>query len=186
MGDKIAFTSLRRSGRPQIYVVDLDNDNEVTLLSDEYDYASQPAWSPDGSKIIYVSTLQGREELWVMDADGTNRVKFSQSQQLTLRPNWSPDGSKLMFTQLAAIGGIPKLVTAPFDLENYIEFRVSSEGIPMREGKFSPDGYWIAFEGWEAGSSHNIYVVTVNGAGRLMVTKDPLNEFDVDWRPVVP
>ncbi|MFC1878326.1 protein kinase [Chloroflexota bacterium] len=185
LGDKIAFTSLRRSDRPQIYIIDLENDYEVTLISGEYDYDSQPVWSPDGSKILFVSTLHGKEELWVMNADGSNRQSFSNSQQLTIRPHWSLDGLRILFTQLPAIGGVPKLVLAPFDLEEYIEFRVSAEGLPMREGKFSPDGFWIAYEGWEGGSSHDIYVITVNGAGRQAVTTDPSIDFDVVWRPVV-
>ncbi len=181
-GRYIAFTSIRRSSRSQIFLLDLE-DSSVVDISDVYSYDSQPAWSPDGSKLIFVSELQGTPELWVMDADGDNKTKFSRKSVINIRPHWSPDGNKILFTQLVSWEGIARLVMAPFDLENYVEFRVSQETIPMREGVFSPDGYWIAFEGWEVGGSHDIYVITVNGAGRRSVTNDPGFDMDPAWNP---
>jgi Tol biopolymer transport system component len=185
-GTRIAFTSLRSKGRPQIFVINL-NDYSFVGLSDEYDFSQQPRWSANGEHIIYVSTLQGTPSLWVMDAfDGSNKQPFSNSNLINIRPDWSPDGETILFTQYVALGGIPKLVMAPFDLDEYLEFRVSSETIPMREGVFSPDGYWIAFEGWEAGGDHDIYVITSTGAGRRVVTTDPRWDIDPTWRPALP
>ncbi len=181
----MAFISLRNSGRPQIYVINLE-DNSVIGLSDEYDFSSQPKWSPDGKRIMYVSTSKGRPILWVMDADGSNKQPFSHNNLINASPAWSPDGQMILFTQLTAEGGIPRLVRAPFDLENYLEFRVTTETIPMREGVYSPDGYWIAFEGWEAGGrSHDIFVIASTGAGRRAVTVEPRWDIDPDWRPTV-
>jgi Tol biopolymer transport system component len=54
----------------------------------------------------------------------------------------------------------------------------------MRDAVYSPDGYWLAFEGWEMGGSHNIYVVSINGAGLSSVTNDAVLDFDPVWRPV--
>ena len=181
-GSRIAFTSLRKSGRPQIYVINLE-DNSVEGLSDEYDFSQQPTWSPDGKQIMYVSTIQGTPRFWVMAADGSNKQPFSDSKLINLRPDWSPDGTMILFTQYVAVGGIPKLAQAPLDLEEYIEFRVTQESIPMREGVYSPDGLWIAFEGWQAGVSHDIYVITSTGAGRRAVTSDLRFDIDPAWRP---
>jgi TolB protein len=53
-----------------------------------------PMWSPDGRRIAFVSDHYGHEEVWVIDADGTD------AQRLTVNggvPGWSPDGERIAF-----------------------------------------------------------------------------------------
>ena len=64
----------------------------------------QPAWSPDGTKIAFATT-QGSSpntyDIWVMDADGTDRVPAAVTTATTQNlsdPAWSPDGSRIAFT----------------------------------------------------------------------------------------
>lgn len=186
-GKFIAFASLRNTGRPRIYVFDLEA-NIAKLLSDKFGYDFQPAWSADGSQIIYVSKYLGLQQIWVMDADGQNkRQLYKDSRYLHYKPSWSLDGQWVVFTQLVTEGSIPWVVVAPYTTEGNLEvFRVGQSPIPMREAVFSPDGIWLAFEGWEAGGSHDIYVIAVSGAGKRRITSDPGLEFDVDWCPVPP
>jgi Tol biopolymer transport system component len=53
----------------------------------------QPAWSPDGTKLAYVS-FPG---IWVVNADGTGKVQLTDHPRDEM-PDWSPDGSKIAFT----------------------------------------------------------------------------------------
>ena len=57
----------------------------------------QPAWSPDGGKIAFVSTRDGNPEIYVMNADGTGVVNLSTNAASDLGPAWSPDGTRLAF-----------------------------------------------------------------------------------------
>lgn len=183
-GKKIVFTSLRMKQRPQIYVYDLDS-GDIANLSEPYSRDMQPSWSPDGEKIIFVTERRGTPQIWVMDPDGRNQLQFSHNVSYKNNsPRWSPDGQTIIFTQLLGAGGIPKLMTAPFDLENYNEQRVTQDQIPMRDADFSPDGYWISFEGWPAGSNHDIYIIAINGAGRQQLTVNPRLDFDPVWKPL--
>ena len=183
-GKQIAFTSLRGNGRPQIYVYDLST-HSVTGLSERYARDMQPAWAPDGKKIAVVTTRHGSTQIWTMNADGSNQMLFSRSKDfINTHPSWSPDGKFLLFTQLLAAGAIPRLVIAPLESE-YEEYVLTQDSIPMREGKFSSDGFWIVFEGWPAGSFHNVYMIGVNGGSRMQLTEESHAEFDPAWRPLL-
>ena len=191
-GTRIAFTSLRNSLRPQIYIINL-TDNSVTPLSEKYAFDFQPTWSPDGKSILFISTRWEGQQIWVMDADGKNQKLFSYSQGfLNSRPSWSPDMGTVLFTQSKAEGGVPRVSITPYkppdgsldQFKDYIEYRVGQVIIPMRDGVYSPDGVWIAYEGWEAGGIHKIYIISGSGAGRFQLTNGEGLDFDPIWMPL--
>lgn len=59
-----------------------------------------PSISPDGTRIAFVSDRGGQNNLWVMDADGSNprQVQKSQDTRVTM-PAWTPDGAYILVTQ---------------------------------------------------------------------------------------
>lgn len=183
-GKRLAFTSLRNNNRIQLYLFNLE-DNTVKPLSEKYSFDMQPAWSRDGKKIVFVSTRKGNPQIWVMDADGGNQQLFSRSSNLyNYNPAWSADSSLILFTQYVTDGGIPRAMFAEYPGENTLEYRVGQDLLPMREAVYSPDGYWIAYEGWLAGTGHDIHIIAASGAGRQQITNDPRLEFDPAWCPV--
>jgi Tol biopolymer transport system component len=103
VGDKIAFTSTR-DGNAEIYVMDSTGGN-VTRLTDNEKFDGFPIWSPDGSRIAYIS-LDGlgetqNPEIYIMDSDGSNQRNLSNhpaQDGFNWEFYWSPDGSQIMFT----------------------------------------------------------------------------------------
>ena len=57
----------------------------------------QPAWCPDGSKIAFWSNRDGKNEIYVMDADGSNVKRLTNNMSDDGNPRWSPDGRKILF-----------------------------------------------------------------------------------------
>ena len=66
----------------------------------------QPAWSPDGTRIAYVSDITGTNEVWVMSSDGIlngnlpTQLTFS-STKTNLMPRWSQDGRYIIWLTVA-------------------------------------------------------------------------------------
>ncbi|MFM8322456.1 MAG: protein kinase domain-containing protein [Chloroflexota bacterium] len=180
-GLRILFTSLRGSGRPQLYVINLE-DSAVTALSEKYATDFQGVWSPDGRQIVFISTRTEGQQVWLMDADGQNQKRLSDTRNLLhSRPSWSPDGKQIIYTQVAADNGVPRVVILQMSEDQPDAFRVSDQ--PMRDAVYSSDGYWIVFEGWQVGGSHNIYLMSATGAVLTAMTDDPALDFDPAWRP---
>lgn len=70
---------------------------EATELTAGIEWNQQPRFSPDGTKIAFISDRSGADNLWVMDADGSNPVQVSEERaHLVHNPYWSPDGEWLL------------------------------------------------------------------------------------------
>src|SRR4030095_3555963 len=57
---------------------------------------SQPAWSPDGSKLLFETDRDGNLEIYVMSVDG-ELLQLTDDPADDVSPDWSPDGSKIAF-----------------------------------------------------------------------------------------
>jgi Tol biopolymer transport system component len=60
-------------------------------------WAGNPVWSPDGSKIAFVSNRDGRRDIYIMNADGSNVTRLTKDSIIKWSPSWSPDGTKIAF-----------------------------------------------------------------------------------------
>jgi Tol biopolymer transport system component len=180
-GKSILFTSERFTGRPRLFVISLP-DQEVSLVAETFERDYQPAWSPEGDKIVFVAVNKGVNEIWTMNADGSNRQPVTRTNNaVDSSPDWSPDGTTILFTQNEVGFFIPMLMAVIYGSDNTEEFQVSPPNIPMREARYSPDGLWLVFESWPQGGNHDIFIMTANGSNRQQISDNPLNDFDGAW-----
>jgi TolB protein len=187
-GKEIAFTSLRETDRPQIWVTNVET-GEAQDLSEDDNRDFQPTWSPDGSEIIFITTRNGPYQIWRMDPDGADQTRFSVSGELkNTHPVLSPNGNLLVFTQSEGAGTIPRLkgVFYPDGATQEFYLYTLRAGLPMRDADFSPDGFWVVFESWPDGEMHDIFIMSPNGAELTQLTMDPAVDFDPTWRPLAP
>lgn len=101
-GTRIAFTS-NRTGDFEIFVMDSDGSNPVNLTNDPGRSDFAPAWSPDGTRIAFTRNegfeegALGPGEIFVMNADGSNRLNLTNDPANDINPSWSRDGSRMAF-----------------------------------------------------------------------------------------
>ena len=67
---------------------------EIQNLSGEDYY---PIWSPDGKTISFISDRYGSEDIFIIDPDGSNERRLTDSPAHDRRASWSPDGRKIAF-----------------------------------------------------------------------------------------
>ena len=92
----IAFVSLRGPNDEEIIVMNADGSKQRNITnSPGFDLA--PVWSPDGSKIAFMSNRTGDREIFIMNPDGSELTNFSNHPDNDLYPIWSPDGTAIAF-----------------------------------------------------------------------------------------
>lgn len=168
-GDKGVFSTkityvVKRGTRYELQVSDADGANAQTVLASNEPIIS-PAWSPDGSRIAYVSFDQKKPIVVVQNlAQGTTKV-VAAFRGNNSAPAWSPDGTMLAVTLtrddiaqlylIPAAGGEPRRLTTTPAIDT--------------EPNFSPDGKWIAFTS-DRGGSPQVYRMPVEGGAAQRLT----------------
>ena len=162
-GDKVIFTSVR-DGDLELYSMNLDGSG-VTRLTDRVGYDGGAFFSPDGSRIVwrahypgegqekddYQSLLArglirpGELEIWIMNADGSDKHQVTNLGGANFAPYWHPSGEKIIWSSnhLDPQGREFDLFMSNVDgtgLEQ-ITFSEGFDGFPV----FSPDGRFLAF-----------------------------------------
>jgi TolB protein len=161
-GDKGVFSTkityvVKRGLRYELQVADADGYNAQSVLASNEPIMS-PAWSPDGSRLAYVSFDQKKPIVVVQNlAQGTTRV-VANFRGNNSAPAWSPDSRNLAVAlskdgltqvyRIPANGGDPERLT-------------ESSGIDTQPA-FSPDGQWIAFTS-DRGGSPQVYRMPASG-----------------------
>jgi TolB protein len=100
-----------------------------------------PTWSPDGRRIAFSSSVGGMRDIWVMDADGSNRVPLTHHGARDYKPTWSPYGRRIAF--VSERDGNPELYI--MDADGSRETRLTTHEATDIDSSWSPDGLSIAF-----------------------------------------
>ncbi len=157
---KIAFAS-DRDGNLEIYVMDADGSN-VARLTDNPGPDITPAWSPDGTHILFAHpNLVIR--VYVMNADGSGVTRLSNGAN----PAWSPDGTRIAFEWQREI-----YLMRPSG-SNRTRLTDTPEGYAFSPA-WSPDGTRIAFDSSPRGQAIDVELYTINadGSGLTRLTRN--------------
>jgi len=173
----IAETGPKSHRMKRLAVMDSDGANMRYLTSGEAT-ALTPRYSPDYSKILYLSYLNGEPSIYVYDLRTDTQKLLVRSRNSTFAPRWSPDGKWVLYSmaiagntdiyKIPASGGEPQKLT-------------DSPGIDIG-GSFSPDGRKIVFESDRSGTQQ-IYVMNADGSQQQRITFFGGRSATPEWSP---
>jgi dipeptidyl aminopeptidase/acylaminoacyl peptidase len=115
-----------------------------------------PRWSPDGTKLAFLSDRSGKSQLWLMDMAGGEARQLSQHEEAVAEPAWSPDGRRLAFVARAPKTKEEKDADAkrPKDVTVVTTLRYKFNGVGFVDPR--PRQIWtVAVDGSEAGGAAN-------------------------------
>lgn len=159
---RIAYIN-KSKGRFVLQVADADGENPQTMLSSKEPIIS-PAWSPDGSKIAYVSFEKKKPIIYVQSLSG-QRTVLASFKGNNSAPAWSPNGDKLAI--VLTYGANSQIYTINADGSGLKQITKSSA--IDTEPTWSADANWIYFTS-DRGGRPQIYKTSSNGGDAQRVT----------------
>ena len=155
-----------RSGAFQLYVGERSKLGQLRRLV--ADSATDPAFSPDGSRIAFTSSSLrgGRRDIVVMDADGTSAARIPNSFGSESRPQFTADGSAVVFQSDRT--GHTQLFLQP--IGGSVAVQLTQEPAVNTMPTVSPDGETIAFVSTRDGSP-NVWLMAKDGSNQRAFTR---------------
>lgn len=143
--------------RYQLQVADSDGYAPNTILRSPQPLMS-PSWSPDGTRLAYVSFENKAPEIFVQDVNSGQRRSVSRFKGINGAPAWSPDGRRLAVT--LSQKGNPDIYT--LDIGSGQVHQLTHSFAIDTEPAWTPDGKHIAFTS-DRGGKPQIYQIAVSG-----------------------
>ena len=162
----------------EIFSVATDR-GDIERVTQSYSREGDPAWSPDGKWIAFISDKSGREEVWMAHEDSTGLKMLSDGDGEKSNIQWSPDSKALIYS-----GSDHKLYRYDLDAGKTAVI-VSNEASSIQGARFSPDGKWIAFSKLSRDLRPHVYVIPSTGGAEHRVGNDDLlfSETSPVWTP---
>jgi dipeptidyl aminopeptidase/acylaminoacyl peptidase len=175
---KIAFSTLSDFEDLDVFVINPDGSGLVSLTGGSWAADSQPAFSPDGSRIAFTSDRTGNADIFVMNADGSDVTQVTSNPAPDADPAFSADGSRIAFTSdrdgnrdLYVIG-----------VNGSGETRMTSSPANEEDPAFSADGSRLAFVSDRDGN-REIYLAAADGSDPARLTADPAADYQPNFSP---
>ena len=150
--------------RYALSIADVDGHNEHVILTSSWPVMS-PAWSPDGTRLAYVSFESGMSHIFVQAIATGDREKVADFPGINGAPAFSPDGRRLAMT--LSKDGNPEIYV--MDLGTGRLRRITNNAGIDTEPSWSPDGRTLAFTS-DRGGKPQVYRTTVEGGRPERVT----------------
>jgi Tol biopolymer transport system component len=179
-------------GPIRIYLLDLETGGLTNLTPDQD--ATDPSWSPDGTRIAFASNKDGNFDIYSMASDGTDVQQLTRTTAHEAEPAWSPDGKTIAYASGYAradldcgfihtgrgdwpVLGTPDIHLMSNDGTNQIRLTETENNL---EPTWSPDGASLAFVNFHR-DSYGIAVLDAYHKTPFWITSDSAFKSSPSW-----
>lgn len=194
-GQHVAFQSYRDEGW-NVFSMNADGSGQLDLTNTKAPVVNfEPAWSPDGSKVVFMrqGLTPGEQDIWVIDANGTNAVNLTHSPGVNeTSPEFSPDGTKIVYDST----GPDACCSAHYNNDIWTMNADGSNPAPLTTTdsptqnvapSWSPDGLEIAYSvnSTPSATDDGVHVMNADGTNqhRLLPGGSPVATNVLAWSP---
>ncbi len=185
---QIAFAS-SRAGLPQIFLMEADGSNprQLTAMPDG---ACQPAWSPDGTRLVFISPCPDRRDmyedanLYVLDIETRTVTELTSGGHGDFEPAWSPTQPELiLFTSLRE--DTAQIYSLNLADNSITRLTPGLPGTQYRHPAWSPTGLQIAFTMQRPSYPWQVWVMSNYGKGAEQAVRSGTTLWDClpAWSP---
>lgn len=161
--------SLEGSTTYPVYVMNKDGTGLYQLTHEpEGSGDGMPDWSPDSSRIAFVSATSGTYQIYTIRLDGSERKRVTYNNNFDHDPAWSPNGNQIAFASYSASGADIWIINA--DGSNPV--RLTTHSADEMDPDWSPDGSRIVFDSFRVGNS-DLFIINADGSGEINLTNTP-------------
>jgi Tol biopolymer transport system component len=179
-------TKLTYTSGTQIGVINADGTNQHNATSGTAWWNEFPVWAPDSNRILFIghcpygcSPPVYSEELFVVNADGTNLARLTTTDAGEGDHGWTPDGTKIIFSTYVNSNREVYVMNADGTGQTNLTNNSANEG----GGVISPAGNKIAFTSDRNSFGNEIFSMKADGTGRKMLTDSTQEEYAPVWSP---
>jgi tricorn protease len=146
-------------------------EGDLTQVTDSPWRDKDPAYSPDGKRVAFVSDRSGREEIYLGAPDGSGEPQqISDVDALKLSFSWAPDSKAIAFVCSDA-------TLRRYDLESKKTTQLASSRFgPIGPPAWSPDGQWIAYAKPTQLRTSDVHLLPAAGGEERTLTFDSYND----------
>jgi len=128
-------------------------------------FENQPQYSPDGSRIVFVSDRSGHLEIWVCNSDGSSPAQLTSLESTSGWPRWFPDGNRIVFDSNKE----DHTEVYVLDIATLVPHRLTKSQADSVAPSVSHDGKWIYFSSRTTGR-WEIWRMPSEGGEAIQVT----------------
>ena len=163
--------------RGDIFTLPVEHGSARNLTATPGVHELNPAWSPDGKWVAYLSDATGEYELYLRPQKGGEEMRVtSDGGVYRFGPRWSPDSKKLLYwdkTQRLWYVDIEEKKPVLIDQQEYGAFSSS-----ITDGVWSPDSRWVAYSKGGRNLSNSAYLYSLEQKKVFPVTNSFYNDFN--------
>ena len=165
------------SGRGDIFTAPIEKGPTRDLTNSSGAHDKWARWSPDGSKIAFMSDATGEEELYVIAQDGSGKPEqlTNGGKAMRYQPEWSDDGKRIAFSDKDG-----KVFVYSFDDKKLAQI-VDAPRDQVRDYTWSPRGHYLAFSMIGPNNFRSVYIWSEKDGEVRKITDELFNAENPVW-----